>query len=685
MSVGAVRKVSEVLVLASAMLAALPTGAGTESSGVEWPLRGGNPEGQHYSALKQIDESTVSRLGLAWSADIPSADGPAGTPIIAEGMVFTSGTANLVSAHDVRTGALRWVFDPKVQYSRDQIQRNWGARINRGVAYASGKVFVNTGDCRLLAINAKEGTRNWEADVCSREGDYTITSAPRVGGGLVFVGPNNADYGTRRGFVDAYDVETGKRQWRFFTVPGDASDAGKPHMEAAAKTWDPKTSPMGGSAWEDITYDPVTGLVFIGVGGATPWTPPDRGANRGDELFTNSIVALKASTGEYVWHYQTTPDDAWNLEPTMPMVLADIDVNGAKRRVLMEAPKNGFFYVLEAATGKLINQPRNFVPVNWATEIDFRTGRPVGNPEAEYWNKPAGAVVKPSPLGAHNWVPMSYSPATGLVYIPALDLAAKMTIDRTASSFGGQLSTDMLYGLEEATFPLVAWDPLTQQQRWAATTEGKGIGGVLSTAGNLVFQGAADGHIRAYRATDGAELWSYDTGGQIIAAPVSVEVDGQQLLLTVSGSAGTSAGVRGYPQLYTVPDVSGPPRLFAFRVGGSAPSPLRIAETPFAKPPFPRPDKALAERGRVLFETRGCELCHGARAQNVPGSVPDLRRASAETHAQLGAIVQGGARAARGMPAFGEAVSDDELEAIRALMLSAGWDAYEAQSVKPTP
>jgi quinohemoprotein ethanol dehydrogenase len=644
-----------------------------------WSLRGGNPEGQHYSALSQINETTISRVGLAWSADIPTVDGPVGTPIVVDGVSYVVGTANMVFAHDLRTGKLLWAFDPQTQYSRDQVQQNWGARVTRGVAYANGKVFVNTGDCRLVAIDAKQGIRKWETDVCSRDGEYTITSAPRVGGGLVFVGPNNTDYGTRRGFVDAYDAATGKRQWRFYTVPGDKSDAGNRPMEMAAKTWDPQTKPMGGSVWEDITYDPVTGLVFIGVGGATPWTPTDRGAKRGDELFTNSIVALKAKTGEYVWHYQTTPNDAWNLEPTMPMVLADLKVDGKPRRVLMEAPKNGFFYVLDPATGKLVNQPRNFVPVNWAKEIDFKTGRPVTIPDAEYWNNTDGAVVKPSPLGAHGWVPMSFSPATGLVYVPALDLAAKMTIDRSATSFGGQLNTDMLYGMREATFPLIAWDPVSQQQRWTTAGTLRGASGVLSTGGNLVFQGAADGRIRAYRATDGSELWSYDTGGHIIAAPVTVEIDGQQLLLIVSGSAGTSAAVRAYPQLYTEPGVNGPPRLFAFRIGGTAAAPKRIAPIPFSRPPLPRPDAALAQRGRVLFETKGCDLCHGARAQAVPGSVPDLRRASAETHAQLKAIVKEGARAAGGMPAFGDSISDDELEGIQAQILNAAWDAYEAQ------
>lgn len=363
----------------------------------------------------------------------------------------------------------------------------------------------------------------------------------------------------------------------------------------------------------------------------------------------------------------------------MPMVLADLTIGGKSRRVVMEAPKNGFFYVLDARTGKLVNEPRNFVPVNWAKKIDRRTGRPVPNPEAEYWNRTDGAIVKPSPLGAHSWNPMAFNPGTGLVYVPALDLAARMTVDRRASSFGGQLYTDMLYGLPQATFPLVAWDPIAQRQRWATPGTLRGAGGVLTTAGNLVFQGAADGRIRAYRATDGHELWSFDTGGQVIAAPVTVEVDGAQVLLVVSGVGGTSASVRGYPQLYTEPNVAGPPRLFAFKLDAAAVAPQRMPLAPFAKPASARMDAVLAERGRVLFELLGCELCHGARARGVPGSVPDLRRSSPATLGDLHSIVKQGSRTAGGMPAFGDQVSDEELEAIRALVVNASWDAYEAQ------
>jgi quinohemoprotein ethanol dehydrogenase len=635
--------------------------------------------------MTEVSEKTIGKLGLAWSADIPSPDGPVGTPIVADGVVYLIGTRNVVFAHDLSSGRLRWVFDPQVKYSVRHVQPNWGARITRGLAYADGKVLINTSDCRLVAIDAKSGAKTWESQVCPLDDAYTITSAPRVGGGMVFVGPNNQDWGTRRGFVDAFDVESGRRLWRFNTIPGDPADAGKPHMAMAAKTWDPDFLPSaaGGSAWEDITYDPVTGLVYIGVGGASPWNPADRGKKRGDELFTNSIVALNARTGDYAWHFQTTPGDGWNLEPSMPPVLADMTIGGAKHRVLMEAPKNGFFYVLDAKTGKLLNKPQKFAKANWAKEIDFKTGRPVMDPEAEYWNRPEGSVVYPSPIGARNWHPMSYNPKTGLVYIPVMNLAAKMSIDRSITSFGGQVNMDMLYGLPESNFPLVAWDPIKQTKRWETSGALRGTSGVLSTAGNLVFQGAADGKLRAYRATDGVEVWSYDVGGPITAAPVTVRIgDGPQMIVVVSGTAGTSAVSRTYPQLYGVPGVDAPPRLLVFKLGGTAAAPRPVAAAPFQQPPLPRPDDALAERGRYLFEVKGCDACHGARAQAVPGSVPDLRRSSAETHATLPAIVIGGSRSDKGMPSFADSVTPDELKALQALMLRAAWEAYDAQERK---
>jgi PQQ-dependent dehydrogenase (methanol/ethanol family) len=668
-----------------ALMLAACSPSGTAEGEKDWEFRGGNAEGQHFSALNEIDQASISRLGLAWYADLPTPDGPVGTPIVVDGVSYVVSSLNMVFAHDLRTGKLKWTFDPKVRFGGALIP-SWGTRITRGLAYAKGKILITTGDCRLIAIDAKTSKKKWESRVCPEQGELTITSAPRVGDGLVFVGPNNADVGTARGYVDAFDIDTGKHAWRFTTIPGGPDDAKSPALQKAAKTWDPDFLPKaaGGSVWEDMTYDPVTKLLYIGVGGASPWNPVDRGAKRGDELFSNSIVALNATTGEYVWHYQTTPGDGWNLEPTMPKIMADMKIDGKMRRVLLDAPKNGFFYVLDALTGKLINKPQNFVPVNWAKEIDFATGRPVPSKDAEYWTTADGVAVRPGALGGHNFNPMSYSPRTGLVYIPTLDLPIHMSIDRnakTGSSVGGAVYTNYQRYADQAKWSLVAWDPVNQRAKWKTDGSIPSGSGVLSTGGDIVFQGAADGVLRAYRATDGKQLWSFSTGSAIVAAPVTVEIDGVQTLIVVIGNAGTSASARAFPGMYGRKRVQGPPRILAFRLNGKASLPsVTIAAKPFPKPPLPRPDQAIAMRGKTLFETRSCDLCHGAGARAIRGSVPDLRRSNAEVHGAFEAIVRGGGLQERGMPMFLDMVSPEDSAALQAFVLYAAWDAYEEEN-----
>lgn len=676
------------LVGIAALCVASALQAGTSGSpstpDVDWSLRGGNRDNQNFSTLREINDATIGRLGLAWHSDLPTADAPVGTPVVANGISYVTSTLNIVFANDVRTGKLLWTYDPGVRFSKNLHTQLWGVRITRGVGYADGRVFVSTGDCRVIAIDAIRGTKLWEQRACPEDSDYTITSAPRVGGGMVFVGPNNEDLGTQRAYVDAYDATTGKRLWRFFTVPGrEGSDEGADPkaQRMAAKTWDPKhlLQAAGGSVWDDVTYDEVTGLVFLSAGGTSPWNPNERGAQRGDELFTNSLIALDAKTGRYVWHYQVTPRDGWNYEPVGPKILADLQIDGRTRRVIMDAPKNGFFYVLDARTGKLINKPGAFVPVNWAREIDFATGRPVYDPAAEYWAKKGGAVVRPSPSGAHSWIPMAFSPATGLVYIPALEHAATLVQDSSGSGYGGDLRMDYLVGMKEARFPLVAWDPVTQRARWRSDDHKVLGGGVLATAGNLVFHGGGDGFVRGLRADDGRELWSFDTGGVILAPPVTVRIDGVQWLLVVCGPPGTSALVRAFPQFVDL-RVIGPPRVLGFRLDGKATLPAPDAPLAFAKPDLPRPSAELAKVGEVVFETKGCNMCHGARAHSVSPSVPDLRRfAFAGVFSIYEDVVRKGMLSTMGMPNFGDSVTPDEIKAIQAMVLWQAWDAYEAQ------
>lgn len=647
----------------------------------EWRLIGLNAEQQHFSALTQINDRTVKSLGLAWYADLPTEDGPSGVPLVADGVVYESGNLGRIFANDVRTGKALWVFDAQIRFPMGVVP-SWGARVSRGVGLWEDKVFIGTGDCRLIAVDRKTGTQRWEAQACDPKETKTITGAPRVGGGKVFIGNSNGDSGIGRGHVDAFDAATGKHLWRFYTIPGDpAKGFESKAMEMASKTWGKEywKKTGGGSAWDALTYDPELNLLYIGTDGPAPFNPMARGDGRGDELFTNSIVALNADTGEYVWHYQTTPNDGWNYAAAMHIMIAELTIDGQQRRVVMQAPKNGFYYVLDAQTGKLLSA-KNIVPVTWASHIDLKSGRPVVLPDAKYWLKgEEGALVSPSPVGAHNWMPMSYSPRTGLVYIPVMEGPALFSVDPAVAVGGVQL--DLYYPLSH-NLPfkgsLIAWDPIKQQTRWKHDVGPPYEGGVLSTAGNLVFQGTTNGELIAYRADTGEKLWSTFVGSGILAAPSTVEIDGEQLII-VPGGSGTTTGQVQFARRYAGTP-GGPARLFAFKLNGKAQLPK---QQPFAevipKPPRPRPDQSLASRGRAIWDANGCELCHGYKVIGALGSVPDLRKASALTHDLFPGIVLGGLYKDKGMPMFSDSITADELATLQAYILQEAWKAYDTQ------
>ena len=646
----------------------------------EWRLIGGNPYEQHFSELTQINDKNVKDLKLAWYADMPTVDGLTGVPIVADGVVYQSGGLGKAWAHDLRTGKLLWSFEAKIKFPLDVIP-GWGARISRGLALWQDKILKATGDCRLFALDRKTGRQIWEVQTCDPAAHKTITGAPRVGDGKVFIGNSNADSGIGRGYVDAYDVNTGKRLWRFYTIPGDpALGFENKAMEMASKTWgkDYWKHTGGGSTWEGITYDARTHLVYIGTDGPSPFDPSLRGEGRGDELFTNAIVAVNADTGEYVWHYQTTPEDGWNYAATMPVVLADLTIGGEKRQVLMSAPKNGFFYVLDARTGKLVNQPKNIVPVNWASRIDMTTGRPVPLQDAQYWLKSGkGVLVTPSPMGAHNWMPMSYSPLTGLVYIPVTDYPVMITAN--PHNLVGSTEIDFYYGLtHKKTFKgtLLAWDPVKQAARWQHDVGMPYQGGTLVTAGNVVFQGTTEGQFAAYRADSGEKLWSLPTVSGILGAPSTVEIDGQQLILVAAGSGSTSS--LGFAPKFSG-GATGPARLLAFSLQGSAHLPPdQTPSAAFAKPMEPEPDPGLALRGKQIWDTNGCELCHGFRVIGGMSSVPDLRLAPLPLDL-FAKIVREGLLKDAGMPVFGDDISTQDLPALKAYITQTAWQGYREQ------
>jgi quinohemoprotein ethanol dehydrogenase len=655
-------------------------------SNSEWRLIGGGSFEQHFSPLRQVNDTSVKRLRLAWFADMPTVDGLTGIPMVADGVVYQSGALGKVWANDVRTGKLLWSYDAQIKFPMGLVA-SWGSRLSRGLALWQDRVLKATGDCRLMALDRKTGALLWEVHSCDPKDNKTITGAPRVGGGKVFIGNANADSGVGRGYVDAYDIATGKHLWRFFTIPGDpAKGFENAAMEMAAETWGPDywKHSGGGTAWDGITYDPVTNLVYIGTDGAAPFDPKERGSSGGDELFTNAIVAVNADTGAYVWHYSTTPGDGWNYDATMPSVLADLSIGGKTRHIVMTAPKNGFFYVLDARTGKLVNEPKPIIPVNWASRIDMASGRPVPLDEAKYWlNGAKGALVSPSDDGAHSWMPMSYSPQTGLVYIPAMNSPVFMA----SAGDGKPAVDDAYYPLEHkltSKGTLLAWDPIKQQARWERDIGPPVEGGILSTAGNLVFQGTSAGYFNAYRADTGEKLWSFPTGSGVLAAASTVEIDGAQLILVAAGS-GTTSGF-GAAAANLMGNAAGPTRLLAFSLKGTAhlpPSNRRLE--PFPKPPAPEADAALGGQGRNVFNDRGCGMCHGLALDVGAGSVPDLRRINAATYALFSQIVRGGLYKAAGMPVFADAIREDDLPALKAYIINEAWKKYRAQSVSSIP
>jgi quinohemoprotein ethanol dehydrogenase len=669
----------------SASYVSAAAAGGSEASRSEWTVIGGNAGVWHYSALKQINAENVKNLGLAWMADIPSKDGLVGNPLVADGVVYQSGPLGRIYANDVRTGKLLWRFAPEVHFDeKTSLAALWSSRYNRGVAVLGDNVYVASGDCRLFAVDRKTGKEVWQVVSCDSTKTFGITGAPRVGDGKVYIGNNCIDSGAERGYVDAFDAKTGKRAWRFYTMPGDPS---KPFenktMEMASKTWGTdywKHTHGCVSAYDAMTYDEKLNLLYIGTGSGSPWSPAERSKDAGDELFSDSIVAVNATTGEYVWHYQTVQHDGWDFDATWQISIAELPITGVKRRVVMTTPKNGFFYVLDAKTGHFLSA-NNYTPVNWASRIDAKTGRPVTIPDARYWERPTEkTIVSPGPLGAHNWQANSYDPATGLVYLPVIIAPTLMQPDPEAHV--GGMVFNMYYG--ETGDPkwrsggeLVAWDPVTEKARWRVKRALPMNGGTLSTAGNLVFQGTAEGTFDAFAADTGKPLWSFNAQGSIQAAPTTVEIDGEQVILVASGNSG-SAAIGPYLARYsTTPKSRSPSRLLAYKLGATGSVPATVVEE-IPKPPLPRQPTDLAKKGSVYFESQFCTDCHGLGVEDVNSSIPDLRTASAQTFAQLSAIVLGGARLDKGMPAF-PALPADQLKAIQAYILNEAWTAYDAQ------
>ncbi|MEQ9003310.1 MAG: PQQ-dependent dehydrogenase, methanol/ethanol family [Pseudomonadales bacterium] len=637
----------------------------------QWLSHGRGYDEQRFSPLAAIHRGNVGALGLTWQFATGDHRGMEATPIVADGVMYVSTAWSRVVALDAASGRLLWRYDPEVPGAK--------ARdaccdvVNRGVALWGGSVFVGALDGRLIALDAKTGAERWSVQTTDPAKPYTITGAPRVVKGKVVIGNGGAEFGVR-GYFSAYDADTGALAWRFYTVPASA-DGPVEHDELrlAQRTWSPDSlweTGLGGTVWDSFAYDPELDLLYVGVGNGSQYNRAQRSPGGGDNLFLASILAVRPDTGRLVWHYQTTPGESWDYTATQHMILADLDILGERRRVLMQAPKNGFFYLLDRATGELISA-ENYVPVSWASHVDLETGRPVETGRAD-WSREQ-RMVTPSILGGHNWHPMAFSPNTGLVYIPTIHAVYPFVPDPDYAYDPATMNTGEDFpALVEGTpalapgfcspTRLTAWDPVQQRQAWQVKFSRGVSAGVLATAGGLVFQGTTDGRLVAYDDASGRVLREAPTGVGIMAPPVSYAVDGVQYVAVLGGLGGAQGGhVDRLDNVNTG-------HVFAFALGGQqAPPDVPVAERTVSVPDVALDADAVARGGR-LYAVH-CLRCHGVNAV-ASGLYPDLRTASAGVHESWDAIVRGGALAGSGMASFADVLSADDARDVHAYVIS---------------
>ncbi|MEF8795841.1 MAG: PQQ-dependent dehydrogenase, methanol/ethanol family [Salinivenus sp.] len=646
-----------------------------------WLSYGRNYAEDRFSALGQITADNVDRLGLAWSYDTGMRGGVETTPLVVDGIMYLTGPWSIVYALDARTGEELWTWDPEVP-------RLHGLKaccdvVNRGVALYQGKVYVGTLDGRLVALDAATGEPVWTVATFDPSTDHTITGAPRIVKGNIIIGNGGAEYGVR-GYVSAYDAETGELAWRTYTVPGDPSEPFESEaMKEAAKTWSGEwwKAGGGGTVWDAMAYDPELDLLYVGTGNGSPWSRNQRSPGGGDNLYLSSILALNPDDGKIVWHYQTTPGDHWDYTATQHLILADLEIEGRLRKVIMQAPKNGFFYVLDRETGEFISAEA-YVPVTWADSVDPSTGRPVERPEAVYGTEPV--EVRPDPFGGHNWQPMAYNSKTGYVYVPVQERVSSYADDPNWQYQPGEFDTGVRleWNTSEPRGALLAWDPVEQQEVWRVPLAHSWNGGVLTTTGDLVFQGGGDGRFVAYDARSGEVLWEVSTGLGIIGSPVTYQVDGEQYVTVAAGWGG--AGGRTDPPVGEAPKHEQFGRVFTFKLGGSAPMPALTPRSDSAYVPdldLPSSPGAI-DRGADLYAAN-CRICHGAGGASE-GAMPNLQTASPATHEAFEKIVLGGTREARGMPSFAGRLTAEEVRLIQAYIVSEAKKTAETSGTSAT-
>ncbi len=668
-----------------------------------WLSYGRTYDEQRFSPLTDINDQNAGELGFAWSYQTGTVRGLETTPIIVDGVMYATGSWSRVYALDGKTGEEIWTYDPEVP-------GEWGRKaccdvVNRGLAIWNGKLYLGTLDGRLIALDAVTGEPVWEKNTIDREKPYTITGAPRVVKGKVIIGNGGAELGVR-GYITAYDAETGEQLWRFFTVPGNPDEPVEhAELNAALETWSHEGEGVkwwevggGGTVWDAMAYDPELDLLYIGTGNGSPWVRWVRSPGGGDNLYLSSIIALKPETGEMVWYYQTTPGDTWDFTATQHLILADLEIDGQLRQVIMQAPKNGFFYVLDRATGELLSA-ENYVKVTWATHVDMETGRPVEDTTQSYRDQER--LIYPPTSGGHNWQPMAFSPKTNLVYIPALETptlhvpaeAEDFTLVPGAWNLGmdlgkvAEITEEMLAeggALPEVVGTLLAWDPIAQKKAWEVRLPTGWNGGLLATAGNLVMQGTGDGRFVVYRADNGEVLYDTNVKGGVIAPPVTYMVEGEQYIALAIGFGGAfPLAVLNEPKA-AVNTYGNDGRIIAFKLGGAADVPGSVMERPaLQKPPAVDADDATILAGRDIYH-QNCAVCHGFLGLSGM-TIPDLRMSDPSIYDAYHDILLDGLLADTGMASFADVLDDTKVEQVKAYVLKIANDAYAEQEGLAAP
>lgn len=679
----------------------------TGGNGDDWASPAQSYGEQRHSPLTQINDKNVSQLGIAWFADMPDARGHESTPVEVDGTLYVTGPWSKVFAYEAKTGKPLWQFDPEVDKAR-------GVKaccdvVNRGVAFWKGKLFLGTIDGRLIALDAKTGGEIWSQQTLDPKSNGTITGFPRVVKDLVIIGNGGAEFGMR-GYVTAYNADSGKQAWRFYTAPNpkgelDNAASDKIFAEVANKTWsqtpkkgDWRESGGGGTVWDAIVYDHELDQLYLGVGNGNPWNHGIRSNGEGDNLFLSSIVALKPETGEYLWHYQETPAETWDYTATQPIILATEKRDGKDVKVLYHAPKNGFFFTLDRSNGKLLAADPFIKGINWATGYDVKTGRPTENPAARYDQTGKIFLANPTPHGAHNWHPMSYNPATGLVYIPAQQMTgafrpAVTPKDQERKSMGWNTGT--MFGPPpkandvsmtraaptKSTGQLVAFNPATGKAQWTVDYPTPSNGGTMTTAGNLVFQGDGIGIFHAYAADSGKKLYSMDVQTGVMGGASTYLVDGEQYVAFMT-SKGGAFGLSGRAVAGVLQKVPNIPRLIVLKLGGKVNLPA-LPETPAHvwAPPAKTGTPADIAAGQLSYH-RYCSACHGPGAvgNNV---LPDLRKSGTIADADTWkSVVIEGVLKSYGMVSFASVLNAQEAEQMRAYVVSRAY--YARANDKPS-